>query len=198
VATRPGSARLVGTKEEPLPGGAPIALALLCVSLAVLFVSSLAGYAYLRVFAPAWPPPGSPPLPRALWVSTGLLVLTSAAVHGALVAARRGRPDRVRAAVVATDALVLGFLLSQGLCWATLLERLPPGRDQYAFTFYLLTGLHAAHVLGGLPPLAVVTVRALRGRYGPDETLGLRLAGMYWHFLDGVWMVLFTVLYLVG
>jgi cytochrome c oxidase subunit 3 len=66
----------------------------------------------------------------------------------------------------------------------------------YAWTFFVLTGLHGAHVVGGLIPLGVVTAKALRGRYGPDRASGAIYCGMYWHFLDAVWIVLYATLWL--
>jgi len=58
----------------------------------------------------------------------------------------------------------------------------------------MLTGLHAAHVVGGLIPLAVVTVRAFRDRYSPAAFAGVAYTAVYWHFLTAVWLVLFTIL----
>lgn len=195
----PRSARLTSTKERPVPGAGPLGMAVFLASLSVLFVASLVGYAAVRATAPEWPPAGAPPLPRTLWLSTLLLVASSGALHAALVGARRGRQDLVRAGLLATCALGLGFLVTQALAWSTLAERMPPTTaTQYSFTFYMLTALHAAHVLGGVAPLGVSTVRGLLGRYGPDEHGGLRLVAMYWHFLDAVWLALFVALYLVG
>ncbi|MCO5169095.1 MAG: cytochrome c oxidase subunit 3 [Planctomycetes bacterium] len=195
----PRSARLTSTKERPVPDAAPLGMAVFLASLSVLFVASLVGYAAVRAGAPEWPPAGAPPLPRTLWLSTLLLVASSGAIHGALVGARQGRQGLVRAGLLGTCALGLGFLGLQTLAWWTLAERMPPSTTtQYSFTFYMLTALHAAHVLGGLGPLGVSVVRGLRGRYGPEDHGGLRLVAMYWHFLDAVWLALFAVLYLVG
>jgi cytochrome c oxidase subunit 3 len=66
----------------------------------------------------------------------------------------------------------------------------------YAFTFFILTGLHAAHVVGGVGLLAVVLARSLRGRYGSGRYDGVTYAAMYWHFLDAIWLLLFAVLVL--
>ena len=76
---------------------------------------------------------------------------------------------------------------------------MPPSTPTlYSFTFYFLTALHAVHVLGGVLPLTVTTVRGALGRYGPDEHTGVHVMALYWHFLDAVWLVLFTVLVVVG
>ncbi|MFH0982206.1 MAG: cytochrome c oxidase subunit 3 [Planctomycetota bacterium] len=79
----------------------------------------------------------------------------------------------------------------------------PPGpaatasTGMYMFSFYLLTGLHGAHVIGGLVPLTVVTTKAFRGRYTRDYYPGVKYVAMYWHFLDVVWLVMFVVIFLV-
>ena len=64
----------------------------------------------------------------------------------------------------------------------------------YAYLFYVLTGLHAAHVIGGLVPLVVVTVNSAYGRYSSVFSAGVRQIAIYWHFLGVVWLVLFAVI----
>jgi cytochrome c oxidase subunit 3 len=99
--------------------------------------------------------------------------------------------------MVATSALALGFLGAQLLAWRELLaQNLGPTDNLYGWTFYVLTAIHAAHVLGGLPPLAITTWRASRGFYGPADHRGITYCAMYWHFLDGVWIVLYATLWI--
>jgi cytochrome c oxidase subunit 3 len=176
-------------------------MAVFLASLGMIFLATLAGYAYVRLAAPEWPPAGAPPLPASLWLSTALLVLSSGTIHATVAGARAGAQGRVRAGLLATLVLGLAFLGSQALCWQALAARMPPTTaTQYSFTFYMLTALHAVHVLGGLGPLLVATARGWLGRYGqaPEEHTGLTLVAMYWHFLDVVWVALFGVLYLIG
>lgn len=188
---RPGDGR-------GLPEAAPFGLALFLASLAVLFASTLVAYAVVRWRAPVWPPPGSPPLPGVVWVSTVLLLLSSGTHHAALVGARRGQEQLVRAGMAATSALALGFVVSQAACWLALMKAGITGQEGlFGWTFYVLTGLHGLHVLGGVGPLAVTTARAFQGRYGPDDHLGVRLCAMYWHFLDVAWLVIFAALVLI-
>ena len=70
-----------------------------------------------------------------------------------------------------------------------------PGTGLYGFTFFMLTGLHAAHVVGGLVPLGITLVRAFLGKYTWGAYGGVRNVALYWHFLDFVWLVLFAVLW---
>lgn len=187
------------SKDRPLAGAAPFGLAVFLASLAMIFFATLAGYAYVRLGAPEWPPAGAPPLPRGLWLSTVLLVASSVTVHVAFVGARGDRQRLVRAGLLATTALGLGFLACQGVAWQSLAARMPiTTATQYSFTFYMLTVLHAVHVVGGLGPLLLTTARGVRGRYDAAEHTGVTLISIYWHFLDVMWLLVFTTLVLVG
>lgn len=170
------------------------------VMVVVLFVASILGYLVVRIGdqggAP-WRPADAPGLPKALLASTALLVVTSGALHGAVRAAQRG--DRRRCARDAAIALAsaLLFLVSQALAWWSLVERhLGIESSLYAWTFYVLTALHALHVIGGLPSLTLVAFRARRGCYGPGADDGPVLAAMYWHALGAIWLVLYSTLWL--
>jgi cytochrome c oxidase subunit 3 len=89
------------------------------------------------------------------------------------------------------------FLLLQGANWLEfyLKIRATPLEGAYLGMFYVLTGLHAAHVVGGLIPLGIVIYRAGRGRYSRNFHPGVRYVTAYWHFLDVVWCVLFATIY---
>jgi heme/copper-type cytochrome/quinol oxidase subunit 3 len=173
---------------------------LLLASLGMLFAASLAGYLVVRLESEAWPPPGMPPLPGILWASTGLLLLSSLTMHLALGAARAGRQVSLRNLLLLTALLAVAFLGLQGLGWYRLAAaQAPPGANLWAFTFYMLTGLHALHVIGGLLALGTVTGLALAGYYRePGREQGVAALARYWHFLDVVWLILFGVLYLTG
>jgi cytochrome c oxidase subunit 3 len=171
---------------------------LFLLSLSVLFAASLAGYLVVWIRAPEWPPAGSPPLPAGLWLATLVLLLASGAMHLAKSSIRAGRETAARRALVLAFALGLLFLAIQIRNWNALgpLERSATSA-LFGFTFYMLTGLHAAHVLGGLIALAIVAARARRGAYSASEHGGIESCAMYWHFLDAAWIVLFAVL-LIG
>ena len=173
---------------------------LFLVSLAILFGSSLIGYVAIRLLV-VDDPLDIPGLPRGLWLSTLVLVASSGTLQMALVAARDGRLGRLRGGMTATTLLGFVFLLSQIVCWiqwsGPMKETLAQSPQAYLLTsFYVLTGLHAVHVIGGLVPLMVVTSRAWAGRYSADYHPGVVYCAMYWHFLDAVWLVLFATLML--
>ena len=170
---------------------------LFLVALGVLFVSVILGYVVVRVDNGSdFIPEGAPPPPALLLVSTALLILSSVTMQGAVRAGRKGDP-RQGLRMAFTVALALGFLALQAIAWWQLArESMLPADSLYAWTFYVLTALHALHVLGGLPPMLIVTVRALRMGYGPSDHRGLVYCAMYWHFLDAVWIVLYAILWI--
>ena len=72
-----------------------------------------------------------------------------------------------------------------------------PSDGAFPSTFFALTGLHGMHVLVGATLLSIAFVRSCRGHYSPEEHIGLEVTGLYWHFVDVVWIMLYTVVYLI-
>jgi cytochrome c oxidase subunit III len=173
-----------------------LGMKLFLVALSVLFAASIVGYLAVRLRAPAWPPEGSPRLPGGLWVSTVILLVSGLTMRLALGQARRGRSRELRNWLLITGLLGVSFLISQLLNWSHLIagQHLRTQANLYAFTFYMLTGLHGAHVVGGLIPLGLTTARANQGRYTAEAHEGVVHMSTYWHFLDAVWLVMFVVL----
>lgn len=201
MTTRGGRPRLEvvgsdpGARPPEIPGAGVLGMRILLGSLGMLFVASLIGYLYIRARATVWPPPGSPALPPSLWLSTAVILGCSYGMHRAWTAIQRDDRAGLRRFTVLTLVLGLAFLVCQSLNWWQLVQgRLTPKVNLYGFTFYMLTGLHAAHVVGGLIPLAIVTRNAFRDWYRPHSAQGVQYCAMYWHFLDAVWVVLFVVL----
>ena len=155
---------------------------------AMLFAALLFAYAVVRSQAMAWPPPGTPPFPRAAAAINGLLLIAAG------LALRRAR---TRGPVWAAAALGLGalFLLMQATLWGRLVaSRLGPGTGALGDVFFALTGFHALHVLGGLIAIALL----LRGRASGETRLRrLRLATVYMDFVAVVWLVVFVAVCLV-
>jgi heme/copper-type cytochrome/quinol oxidase subunit 3 len=168
-------------------------------SLAVLFGSVLVGYLSLRMLVVSGPPQ-LPPLPWGLWLSTLLMLVSSGTFIAAGRAARGGNADRLTKYLALTLALGVAFLLVQTVCW---IAWIGPMRDaigqaerRFLLTgFYVLTGMHAVHVIGGLIPLGVIVRRARAGRYTADFHPGVVYTSMYWHFLGVVWIVLYATLW---
>jgi heme/copper-type cytochrome/quinol oxidase subunit 3 len=182
-------------RDGVIPGAGVLGMWIFLATLAVLFLAAIVGYLVVRLNAPDWPPKGMPRLPGGLWLATCLLVAASVTVHRALSSIRSGDPARCTRWLAATLALGSGFLAVQGWNWWGLIRlHLMAASNLYAFTFFMLTGLHAAHVIGGIALLAVVLMRSRAGRYGSGRHDAVIYAAMYWHFLGAVWIVLFAVL----
>ena len=166
----------------------------------LLFAGFLAGYGFVRLASPHWPNQSEVFHLELIGVMTFVLISSSATMASAVAAARDG--DR-SAAIRFLAATILGglcFLGMQAYEWATLIgegARLwanPWGVPVFSASFFLITGFHGTHVLTGLLILTIVAWRALRGRATAE---GVELAGLYWHFVDLVWVFIFTMFYLV-
>lgn len=175
-----------------------LGLRVLLVSLSVLFTATLVAYAVTRLGNPVWRAPRLPRVPVGLYGSS-VLILASSVVFARAV--RALRENRIEALVRLLDLALasgVGFLALQTANWVSVSRSAPAhgGSALYAFTFYFLTGLHAAHVVGGLVPLAVVAGRARDREYSSSRTEGVELCAQYWHFLTIVWFALLLALYL--
>jgi cytochrome c oxidase subunit 3 len=187
---RPGAGRHSTSRRA---GISPrrLGLRLLLLSLGILFAAALAGYLIIRSRAQVWPPPGSPALPGGLWVSTAILAVLSAVLVMAVGQARAGRASETARLLAAATALGAAFLVAQAANWLRL--DAAAERTMLVFGFWMLTVLHALHVLGGLVPLAIATARAGRGRYLSDPE-PVELVASYWHFLGVTWLAIFAAL----
>jgi cytochrome c oxidase subunit III len=136
----------------------------------------------------------APPLPRSLWVNTGILILSSIALHCGVLAARRNDIGNVRLALATGGLTALAFLVGQLFAWREL------SADGYFLTvspatsfFFLLTGMHGLHIIGGLVGMGRTSLNAWRAK-PVGLALGVELCAMYWHFLLFVWLGLFVLL----
>ncbi len=167
-------------------------------SMSVLFTASIVAYVWTRLANPLWRTPEMPELPLGLLSSTAMLVGLSASMHLAVRDVRRNRNESLQRDLWLALAFGVAFLLGQALNWRTmapaLSTKIPP---LYPFTFYMLTGLHAAHVLGGFIPLGITIGNAKKRRYTSSQHEGVRLCRQYWDYLGIVWVVLLTTLWVL-
>jgi cytochrome c oxidase subunit III len=135
------------------------------------------------------------PAPKLLWLNTGVLVLSSVALQCAQVAAHRGQMDGVRAGLLTGGASALAFLAGQLLAWQQLIAAgyFLAANPANAF-FYLITGVHGLHLLGGLVALGRTIDRVWRGFEADQVRLSVELCALYWHFLLAVWLFFFGLL----
>lgn len=171
------------------------AMWLFLASLSMLFAASIIGYLVIRLKQPDWPPEGMPNLPSGLWLSTITIVCCSIAVHNALASIRYNHQAGLKKWISITTGLGVLFLIFQTINWLGLvMSKITMSVNLYAFTFFMLTGLHALHVIGGLVLLGIVVNNSFRGKYNDRYYPGVLYSAMYWHFLDAVWIVMFLVL----
>lgn len=147
---------------------------------------------FMRMAASDWQ---APPLPPILWLNSLVLVLSSVALQCAVVAVRKGDLATTRLALGTGGITALGFLIGQLVAWRALAD------DGYTLTnnaadsfFYLLTGMHGLHILGGLVGLGATTAFAWRTARPERLRTNVDLCAMYWHFLLFVWLCLFVLL----
>jgi cytochrome c oxidase subunit III len=174
-----------------------LGLWVLFVSLSVLFTASLIAYLVTRFNNAIWRTASMPELPTGLFASTAMLVGLSAAMWRAQSDVRANKTDSLVRDLWVAFIFGGAFLCGQGFNWAVMAGAVRDGEPtMYGFTFYMLTGLHAAHVVGGFIPLGIVLARAHRRRYSSSEHEGLRLCRQYWDYLFVVWLILLGALLL--
>ena len=170
-------------------------MGLLIATEASLFGYLLFSYFYVGALARgAWPPSGPPSLRLAL-PNTFVLLLSSATMYWAESGIRRGRTGRLRLGLLATLVLGAAFLTVQGIEYRT--NPVRPTTNAYGSLFFTVTGFHGAHVAVGLLMILVVVVRALLGHFRAGRHEAVTNVSWYWHFVDVVWLLVFTSLYLV-
>jgi len=162
----------------------------------MLFGSFFTAYFFIRVVNhEPWPPPQFHLPVFVAFVNTVILVTSSFTMHWALQSIKRGNRAGMKAGLVLTILMGLAFLLTQMLEYARI--GFNPSDGAFASIFFGLTGLHGAHVFIGLTLLTVASVRAFRGHFTPEHHHGVEIAGIYWHFVDVMWIVVYASIYLL-
>lgn len=170
---------------------ATIGLGVFLAVVVTLFVLLISAY-FMRMQVADW---AQMPAPKLLWFNTGVLLLSSVALQYAQVAARRGRLEDVGGGLIAGGLFAIAFLVGQLLAWQQLnAEGYFLATNPANAFFYLLTGLHGLHLLGGLVALALTVDKVWRDAGLGKVRLSVRLCTIYWHFLLLLWLVLFTLL----
>jgi cytochrome c oxidase subunit 3 len=161
-----------------------------------LFGSLIFAYLFLRRSLGYWPPHGISRLEVALpAVNTVILITSSLWCHLAESAIARGNQSRFRFFLGLTILFGATFVTLQGIEYHSL--RTAINHDIFGATFFTLTGLHGAHVSLGVLSWITVFILALRGRWTRDHHFAVNAVAIYWHFVDVVWVILFTLFYLV-
>ena len=116
-------------------------------------------------------------------------------MHWALQSIKRGERKAFLAGMVLTFVMGLAFLCTQVIEYLNV--GFNTGSGAFASVFFGLTGLHGAHVAVGLSLLLMVIIRGFRGHFSPEHHHGVELPGIYWHFVDVMWIVVYTTVYLL-
>jgi cytochrome c oxidase subunit 3 len=173
-----------------------LGMLLFIISEVMVFGAFFTAYFFIRVAqGDAWPAPGTE-LPVAVaGVNTAILVSSSMTMHWAQTAIKNGNRFGLKAGILTTFLLGCTFLFIQINEYANI--GFAPQDNAQTSIFYSLTGLHGAHVFIGLLLLLFVTIRAFRGHYSPEEHRGVEVPGIYWHFVDIMWLVVYTTVYVI-
>lgn len=172
-----------------------LGILLFIISEIMLFGAFFAAYFFIRVVsADQWPPGDGLPVYIAL-TNAAILLSSSMTMHWTDVSAKRGNQFGVRAGIVTTFLLGATFLFVQINEYIHI--GFSPSSSASASIFFGLTGLHGAHVIVGLLLLLVAGVRIFKGRFNETNYRGLEVPGIYWHFVDVMWIVVFTTIYLL-
>jgi heme/copper-type cytochrome/quinol oxidase subunit 3 len=185
--------------EAPLtPGWGKLMMWFFLCSDAMSFAGLLAAYAAVRMGNPAWPVPAEHLDVPLTAVNTFILICSSVTMVKALSAIRRGNRKGLVLWLLGTILGGTTFLGIQAYEWThQILHGLSIQGSLFGATFYVLTGFHGCHVLSGVIYLACIAIKSARGGYTAEHNSPVEIAGLYWHFVDLIWILVFTFVYLV-
>jgi heme/copper-type cytochrome/quinol oxidase subunit 3 len=173
-----------------------LGMLIVLVSISVLFIATVVALLVTRAQAPAPTVASVHELPWGVAASTLFLGALSWVLQRSLSAIRSNRFEQCQRALTGGGALALAFLVGQAFNANRVLASeagLEP-HSLFLVSFFVLIGVHALHVVGGLVPLALVYVKVIRREYSSSRHEGLKLCVQYWHYLGVVWMFLLLVI----
>ena len=164
----------------------------------LFFGSLISTYLLYRSRAGTGPTPGEIYDIPYTSVSSFVLLMSSLTMVLALAAIQRGNERGMRVWLLATAFLGMTFIGGQIYEFTTFYEEgLSLAQSPFGSSFFVLTGFHGAHVTGGILLLLLLTGMSLAGRVPQEEARKVELVGLYWHFVDIIWIIIFTVVYLI-
>jgi cytochrome c oxidase subunit 3 len=174
-----------------------LGMLLFIISEVMVFGAFFTAYFFIRaVTGDGWFPIDGVDLPVAIaGVNTAILVSSSFTLHWAENCIKRDNREGFKAGMLATFMLGCTFLFIQINEYVHV--GFSPADHAQGSVFYGLTGLHGAHVFIGLLLLLFVTIRAFRGHFSSTSHRGVEVPGIYWHFVDVMWIIVFTVVYIL-
>ena len=173
-----------------------LGMLLFIISEVMIFGAFFTAYFFIRIAqGDPWPAHGTTLPVEVAGVNTLILVSSSFTLHWAQESIKKGNRLGLKAGMLTTFLLGCTFLFIQINEYANI--GFAPQDHAQQTIFYSLTRLHGAHVTVGLILLLIVTVRAFRGHFSPEEHRGVEVPGIYWHFVDIMWIVVYTTVYLL-
>ncbi|MBL7923176.1 MAG: cytochrome c oxidase subunit 3 [Bacteroidia bacterium] len=179
--------------EKPKIPTARILLWLGIASIVMLFAGLTSGY-IVRQAEGNWKFFEIPPV---FYVSSAIILLSSVTMHLAVRAIKKDQLQDLKRFLIITLALGLAFVFTQFLGWNELVRNGVYFADRSTPSgsfFFVISGLHLAHIAFGLLGLIITSAKSIRERYHSGDYLGISLCATYWHFLDGLWIYLFVFL----
>jgi cytochrome c oxidase subunit 3 len=173
-----------------------LGMLLFIMSEVMIFGAFFTAYFFIRIVSHnVWPAPHTAVPEATTGINTAILLSSSLTIHWALTSIKNGNRFGLKAGMVSTFLLGSAFLGIQvneyiHLGWA-------PHDSAQATVFYALTGLHGCHVFIGLCLLAIVNIRSFRGHYSAEHHQGMEVPGIYWHFVDIMWIIVYTTVYVL-
>ncbi len=173
-----------------------LGMLLFIISEVMLFGAFFTAYFFIRVVLGSdWPAAGTDLPVDVAGVNTAILIVSSATMHWATLGAKNENRAALRTGLLLTFLLGLAFLCIQINEYVFL--GFSPADHAQGSIFYGLTGLHGAHVFIGLLLLLSATVRAFRGHFTAEEHRGVEIPGIYWHFVDVMWIIVYGSIYVL-
>jgi len=173
-----------------------LGMLLFIISEVMVFGAFFTAYFFIRIAqGDPWPAPGTKLPVEVAGMNTAILVSSSFTIHWAEQAIKKGNRFGFKAGMLTTFLLGCTFLFIQINEYANI--GFAPQDAAQQTIFYSLTGLHGAHVFIGLLLLLFVTIRAFRGHYSPESHRGVEVPGIYWHFVDIMWLVVYFTVYIL-
>jgi len=165
---------------------------------AMTFGGLLAAYGALRYGDPNWPDPSTIlGIPLTAFM-TFLLICSSVTMVESLAGMRQGNQAKCSRFLALTVLGGICFLSLQAYEWTHLIEHGQSiQKNNFGATFFMLTGFHGMHVFSGVVYLSIILIRCLLGKYDAHKTYEIEIAGLYWHFVDLIWILVFTFVYLI-
>lgn len=170
-------------------------IAFFLVSESFIFIALFATYYYLRLYTTQWPSQSIIHDTTLASINTAFLLSSSLTIYLGLRSIRRGNRKGLLYGLLATIILGSTFLGITAYEWTNL--SFQPWSNAYGSIFFTLTGFHALHVFGGVILMVALFIRSARNRFSKGNHLAVEIGSYYWHYVDMIWIFVFTTLFII-